>query len=737
MALMLVCFIAASLPTPSLAQKSVGDEITERLQLAQKLQQQGESIRAVSELRQALGLTLEQLGLIHDTLGNLDKAVLAYTGAIEAKSDSDKSLIGLGIAYLKKREFDKGIDAVQLLLAQKPFHAPARHLLGKLYFAQGRLDAAISELEEAQRLTPNDVSVAGSLAIVFLRQKRLENARKMFKRMSEILGESAQLHVFFGAAYRQTEFVDEAEAEFKRAVLLDPGYPRAHYYLGLSYLSQEGRHKSPEAIAEFQTELARDPNDYLSNYLLGLVYLNERNLEQAVSHLEKASRIEPQKPDAPLYLGQALFLLGDEAKAINSLKEAIRLTFDPSRNQYQISKAHYILSQALRRQGKLQEATAQAELAAQYKSKAAKSDVERIQTFLKSGPEDINTVEGTSGSIAVIDSKLTDEKERVRLQGVEKIYAKTAGSTYNQLGLLSAGQNDFKRASKHFEQASKWYSDLPDIDYNLGLALFKATQFRQALAPLERALEKQPNRVPVRVLLGLSYFGADDYSRAAQQLSSLVDSGIDDPQVMFAFALSLAGTGNRERGRQILGSLLQKYPRVAEIHLAMGRLEAVDGNYSQAAAEFSKAMEIEPALADVHYYTGMSLLKQTKFAEAAEEFRKEIQRNPQHAKAQYHLGFVLASIGRVDEAIKQYEETMRIDPLYAEAYYELGKIRLQQGRTPEAIDMLEKGVKLSPNKSYGYYQLSQAYRKAGNESAAEQAMSRYREVKAKERGTSP
>jgi tetratricopeptide (TPR) repeat protein len=727
--------IAALLSRPSFAQKSVGDEITERLQLAQKLQQQGESIRAVSELRQALGLTLEQLGLIHDTLGNLDKVVPAYTGAIEAKSDSDKSIIGLGIAYLKKREYDKGIETVQLLLAQKPFHAAARNLLGKLYIAQGRLDAAISELEEAYRLAPNDNSVAATLATAFLRQKRVQNAKKIFKRMSESLGDSAQLHVFFGAAYRQTDFVDEAEEEFKRAISLDPHYPHVHYYLGLSYLSQEGQNKSSEAIAEFQTELARDPNDYLSNYLLGLACISERKLELAVTHLEKAMRLEPQKPDAPLFLGQALFLLREEAKAIDVLNLAIRLTSDPSRNQYQISNAHYLLSQALRRQGKLEPATAQAELAAQYRTKAAKADVERIQSFLKSGPEDINSVEG--GSMAIIDAKPPDEKERVRLEGIEKIYARTAGSIYNQLGLVSASQNDFKRAARYFEQASKWSSDLPDIDYNLGLALFKAVQFQQALAPLERALEKQPTRVPLRVLLGLSYFGAEDYSRAVQQLSSLADSGIDDPQVMFAHALSLASIGNRERGRQILSSLLTRYPQVADIHLAMGRLEALDGNYALAATEFSKAIETDPALSDVHYYTGMSLLKQSKFAEAAEEFRKEIERNPQHTRAQYHLGFVLASLGRVNEAVKQYEEAMRLDPSYSEAYYELGKIRLQQNRTQDAIELLEKGVKLNPNKSYGYYQLSQAYRKAGKESASEDAMSRYRELKAKERGTSP
>src|SRR5437867_1339804 len=100
----LILWLSAGWPANTLcAQKSIGDEITERLQLAQKLQQQGDVIRATSELRQALGLTLEQLGLIYDALGNLEKAELAYAGAVEAKADSDNSLFGLAIVRLKKR----------------------------------------------------------------------------------------------------------------------------------------------------------------------------------------------------------------------------------------------------------------------------------------------------------------------------------------------------------------------------------------------------------------------------------------------------------------------------------------------------------------------------------------------------------------------------------------------------------------------------------------------------------
>src|SRR5581483_8037412 len=127
--LLLWAFLGAAI---AFGQKSVGDEITEQLKLAERLQQQGEMIRANSALRQALGLTLEQLGAIYDSLGDLNQAETAYAAATEAKTDSDNALLGLGIVYLKKREFEKGIDTVKTLLAQKPYHATARHLLGKL-----------------------------------------------------------------------------------------------------------------------------------------------------------------------------------------------------------------------------------------------------------------------------------------------------------------------------------------------------------------------------------------------------------------------------------------------------------------------------------------------------------------------------------------------------------------------------------------------------------------------------
>ena len=165
--------------TKSAANDGPAGLVQKRFTAAQAAEQQGDFIRAESEYRQALGLALEQLGEVFHTLGDLEKAESAYRGAIEASSDSDAALLGLAVVYLRQGQFQKGVDTVRLLLAQKPMHSGARQLLGKLYFSMNRFDAAALELTEAQRLNPDDSETATTLAFTYLRQRQLEKAQKI------------------------------------------------------------------------------------------------------------------------------------------------------------------------------------------------------------------------------------------------------------------------------------------------------------------------------------------------------------------------------------------------------------------------------------------------------------------------------------------------------------------------------------------------------------------------------
>ena len=107
------------------------------------------------------------------------------------------------------------------------------------------------------------------------------------------LGDRPQLRIVFGRAYRETGFLSEAIEEFKKAVALDPHFPRAHYYLGLTYLLKDGAARLPDAEQEFKIELASHPDEFFANYYLGVVYLMDRKWEEAIGFLQKAVAIQP------------------------------------------------------------------------------------------------------------------------------------------------------------------------------------------------------------------------------------------------------------------------------------------------------------------------------------------------------------------------------------------------------------------------------------------------------------
>jgi len=83
---------------------------------------------------------------------------------------------------------------------------------------------------------------------------------------------------------------------------------------------------------------------------------------------------------------------------------------------------------------------------------------------------------------------------------------------YNNLGVIKAGQKDFKTAEIYFRQAGEWNPGLETLDRNWGMAAFYAADYQEAVAPLTRQLEKKPDDVRVRAALALSLFTTQNFS---------------------------------------------------------------------------------------------------------------------------------------------------------------------------------------------------------------------------------
>jgi tetratricopeptide (TPR) repeat protein len=103
---------------------------------------------------------------------------------------------------------------------------------------------------------------------------------------------------------------------------LDPSLPEAPYTLGV-VLWQTGR--ADEAVASFREALSRRPDDANAHFMLGTVLKHKADVEGALAAFREAIRQRPDLAEAHLNLGQLLQQSGDAAGAALALAEADRL----------------------------------------------------------------------------------------------------------------------------------------------------------------------------------------------------------------------------------------------------------------------------------------------------------------------------------------------------------------------------------------------------------------------------
>jgi len=84
-----------------------------------------------------------------------------------------------------------------------------------------------------------------------------------------------------------------------------------------------------------------------------------------------------------------------------------------------------------------------------------------------------------------------EKKERKILPALEAP-AGSAGKEQNAAGIVSYGKKDWKEAEKHFREAVKSDDKLAEAHYNLGLALDKTGQHKEAGQEFDRAVKLAP-----------------------------------------------------------------------------------------------------------------------------------------------------------------------------------------------------------------------------------------------------
>ncbi|MCW5964467.1 MAG: winged helix-turn-helix domain-containing protein [Bryobacterales bacterium] len=115
----------------------------------------------------------------------------------------------------------------------------------------------------------------------------------------------------------------EAEAEFKRALELNPSFEEARFEYAW-FLSTMGRME--EAVREAERAVEGDPLSVSANLALGSVYQTSGQADKAVAQLRKAMELEPTDPRVYEFLGGAYGILGLHDQAVAMRQREMLLT---------------------------------------------------------------------------------------------------------------------------------------------------------------------------------------------------------------------------------------------------------------------------------------------------------------------------------------------------------------------------------------------------------------------------
>lgn len=116
----------------------------------------------------------------------------------------------------------------------------------------------------------------------------------------------------------------DSEAEFKRALELDPNYATAHHWYGNTLLTSLGRFD--EAIKEGKKAIELDPLSLIINADLGSTLTLARRYDEAVAQLHATLALDGNFAYAHETLGTVLFHKGDLGGAIAEYEKVRRLT---------------------------------------------------------------------------------------------------------------------------------------------------------------------------------------------------------------------------------------------------------------------------------------------------------------------------------------------------------------------------------------------------------------------------
>jgi tetratricopeptide (TPR) repeat protein len=296
------------------------------------------------------------LGVVYMRRKDWPKALTMLSQAEKLLPQVAGIRLNIGLAYFRQNEFLKAIPPFESVVREQPDSLQPRYLLGLCYFFAERWKDAAATLEPLWAQESSQPSYLYVLTIAANRAGEKELDDKALSQLVKVGADSPEVRLFLGKAHLNLEQYDMALTDFQGAAQANPRLPFVHFNLGLTYLKKQDyenarneflkdasiepdvaldyeelgdvyslMQQDDNAEKNYREALRLDPR--LVNSYLGLAKADQREekFQQALSAIDSAAKLDPDRTDVHYLRGQVLLHLGRKLEGKKELETAVRL----------------------------------------------------------------------------------------------------------------------------------------------------------------------------------------------------------------------------------------------------------------------------------------------------------------------------------------------------------------------------------------------------------------------------
>ena len=358
----------------------IGKQFEEKLNsLLEKMSAEGIEEKGPQKLDEEAMEKLMALGYVG---GFTSQSELSKKGDLADPKDKIRLFNKLKMAEgnFAEDKLEEALEKITEVIKEDPLIKEARRVRARIFLKTNKLEEAIEECKEALKIDPEYEAAIFSLAHAYKRLKKYEEAIIGYERLMQLdprdhkppynLGEiymkmddidkaifylqkaidleperSSMAHNLLGTAYLDKKMLEQAEAEFKKALEMRLHIPDGHFNLALVY---EERNELRRAVEEYKKEIELHPAAYPTHFNLAKLYVKTGSLHKGIEHFKEAIKHKKDFANGYLFLAKAYLDLGENLdEAVILTKKGLKLAPE---SEY-APLAHFILADIYNRLG--------------------------------------------------------------------------------------------------------------------------------------------------------------------------------------------------------------------------------------------------------------------------------------------------------------------------------------------------------------------------------------------------